>query len=260
MPIADATTAMVKFHNAIRREVRKGSGQYGQYPPSKRYNLDEVGCGLLADRVRTIAETGTDHVWAPGGQGGKSRRFATVVVLIRAASEQPKKLIVIFNGKGTLHAAEQPTWDPDVAVFWQPNAWMDSQTWDAIVRSMEIEPDSLLYLDNLGAHRAADDVMKQRRILPFWGPKGLTDVWQPVDLNVGKLIKERIHKFMRTAQEKDGYVDDVDAKTKRRLFTQVISMSITVVTGSRSSVASGSAADKSDLEGIRSHRSHKLFE
>ncbi len=137
---------------------------------------------------------------------------------------------------------------------------MDSQTWDAIVRSMEIEPDSLLYLHNLGAHRAADDVMKQRRILPFWGPKGLTDVWQPVDLNVGKLIKERIHKFMRTAQEKDGYVDDVDAKTKRRLFTQVISMSITVVTGSRSSVASGSAADKSDLEGIRSHRSHKLFE
>lgn len=227
VPVEDAAAAMIKFHNAIRRVVRKsGEGPYGAYPPSKRYNLDEVGSGLLSDYVRTIAETGSDHVWAPGGQGGKSRRFATIVVLIRAAGEQPKKLIVIFSGKGTLHDVEQPTYHPDVAVFWQPNAWMDSETWDAIVRSMEIEPDSLLYLDNLAAHRAADDVMKQRRILPFWGPKGLTDVWQPVDLNVGKQIKERIHKFMRAVQERDdtGYVDAVDAKTKRRLFTQVISL------------------------------------
>jgi len=67
---------------------------------SPLWNLDEVGICLGHERVRTVVEKGSRSVWMPRGQGGKMRRYATLVVLIRAGKPQPKRLIVILRGKG----------------------------------------------------------------------------------------------------------------------------------------------------------------
>jgi len=95
------TTILLGWHYKLRRFIgNSGAGQFGAFPALRRWNLDEVGICLGQERIKTVVEKGSRCVWMPRGQGGKMRRYATLVVLVRAANPQPLRLIVILQGKG----------------------------------------------------------------------------------------------------------------------------------------------------------------
>jgi len=117
------------------------------------------------------------------------RRYATLVVLVRAANPQPMKLIVILQGKGgcgVMRRAKE--WDRSCHVLWQQNAWCDSITFGAIIRLLPVGEGSMLFLDNLSAHRLAKAEMEAMGVVPYFGPAKTTDYWQPVDCGVGTPI------------------------------------------------------------------------
>ena len=55
------------------------------------------------------------------------KRFCSLNVYFRPTGEQPK-LAIIFRGKGKrLSAFEKASWDKDVDVYFQKNAWVDTE-------------------------------------------------------------------------------------------------------------------------------------
>ena len=55
------------------------------------------------------------------------KRFCTLNVYFRPTGEQPK-LAIIFRGKRKrLSAVEKASWDKDVDVYFQKNAWADTE-------------------------------------------------------------------------------------------------------------------------------------
>jgi len=224
----EITTILLNWHTKLRSFIRNsGTGQFGAFPALRRWNLDEVGICLGQERIRTVVEKGSRCVWMPRGQGGKMRRYATLVVLVRAANPQYQKLIVILQGKGgggVMRRAEE--WDRSCHVLWQRNAWCDSTTFEAIIRLLPVGEGSLLFLDNLSAHRLGKADMEARGVVPYFGPAKTTDYWQPVDCGVGtttmvslvgKWLKGRVYDRLLQADQQH----QMDAASKRILFLKV---------------------------------------
>lgn len=194
--------------------------------------MDEVGICLGRERVKSVVERGSHCVWIPRGQGGKMRRFATLVVLMSAAGVQPMQLVVILEGKGGGNVRSRAKeWDRSCHVMFQRNAWCDSDTFQAIVDWLPIPAGSLLFLDNLSAHRLAREQICKRHLMAYYGPPNTTDYWQPVDcglgtpllllhLSLGRWLKERVYKGMED-EEENQRVDLLDAPSKRILFLKV---------------------------------------
>lgn len=179
---------MMEFHINLRSFIVNGIDDgYGRFDITKRWNLDEVGIALRREVVTTVTEKGAHFVTAPLPKPGKPRRFATLVVCVKAMGDQPPVLHIILRGKGTSARLieESESWDKTVKVHWQSNAWMTSDIFREVMSSGVVECDSLLFLDNLSSHRAADDILREKRITPWWGPPRLTDHWQPVDQSIG---------------------------------------------------------------------------
>ena len=109
-------------------------------------------------------------------------------ICFRPSGEQPR-LAIIFRGKGLrLSAVEKASWGKDVDVFFQLNAWADTEfvvNWaektlkPAVADVSHVIP----FLDNLKAHvheSFRKSVSSQKRITWF-GVPGAIDIWQPVD-------------------------------------------------------------------------------
>ena len=103
----------------------------------------------------------------------------------------------LFRGTGKrISADEKAAYHPSVDVYWQQCAWVDREVavqWvkrtfkDAVKGKEEV----LLFCDNLDAQtyegfRNELALVKSRA---KYGPKNLTNCWQPVDAGYGKLLK-----------------------------------------------------------------------
>jgi len=141
---------------------------------------------MLSERILTVVEKGSRFVWVPGR--GKIRRFATLVVLVRAGGTQPEKLIIIMSGVGGPQLQEEAKqYDEGVRVYWQRNAWADGETFRKIVEDLRLPSPFLLFMDNLGAHRLAVEQLEVAGGRCWFGPPNTTDYWQPVDANIGTI-------------------------------------------------------------------------
>jgi len=186
-------------------------------------NMDESPVCLFSDRLHTIAPTNSSSVTVGRGQGYKERRFATLVIAINAKGDQPAKIHVIFRGKGTrIRENEEKNWPDNVVVHFQANAWMDTPTMLEWIDSMNLAPGTILLMDNLHAHRAVEDELRARGIIPWFLPPKTTDCAQPVDRSVGKWLKVRIHELILKYQDDHNVdIETISPCELRAIFLQV---------------------------------------
>ena len=117
-----------------------------------------------------------DHrVWVAQPGGGLDKRQATLQICF--SPEGMVKPVLIFRGKGKrISQDEDLAYDTDVDVYWQPNAWADTEF-------------SVEWVKNTLSNAVANlDVRQHKGIVWFGFPNG-THFWQPVDAGPGKAFK-----------------------------------------------------------------------
>ena len=156
--IEDVLEVEARFQASMRR--------FEGVPPERRFNFDQVPLPLMCcgSSRRTIANRGAKEVWVRQPRDDSDKRQATVHLTLRAGGEAPQpKPILVFRGKGLrISEAERNAWDPRVHVLFQPRAWVDRPTMEAIVGLYADSPaidkhhkNNLFLCDNLDAHKHA---------------------------------------------------------------------------------------------------------
>eukprot|EP00795_Rhopilema_esculentum_P004797 gene4797-biopygen12420 len=134
---------------------------------------------------------------------------------VQAPKGPPVRIAIIFLGNWKrIFTDEKRAYHKDVDVYWQTNAWADTefsvkwveQTLKPAVKDNE-NSEFLLFCDNLSAQTDAlflSKVMVLNGIIRF-GVPGATDIWQPVECGFGNMIKPMV----RTMQ--DEWLEDDDS-------------------------------------------------
>ena len=113
---------------------------------------------------------------------------------------------IIFRGTGKqIKACEKAAYHKDVDIFWQKNAWADTNVsvdWvkrtlkEGVEAAQDGNSEFVLLCDNLEAQTSDDfkDAVREINGLVYYGPTGATDIRQPIDAGYGALLKRLISK------------------------------------------------------------------
>ena len=161
-----------KWHATFReRCIRSNSHaldydeKWGAFKPSERLNVDQSPLPFVINVKKTYeyVEPGKskDHnTWILQPRSGLEKRQCSLQVMIRGDGTQPR-LAVVFRGKGNVKPYERSAWHPKVDVYFQENAWMDTETclkWSRNTLSKFLQEQNLskflLLCDNLDAQTA----------------------------------------------------------------------------------------------------------
>ena len=135
-------------------------------------------------------------VWISQQGSGLEKRQCTLQVCVRPIGPQPK-LTIIFRGKGKrVTQDEREAWHKDVDVFFQENAWADTEfsvNWVQKTLSATVKDEErfVLFCDNLTAQTSdsfKEEVSHTSGVCWFGLPNS-TDLWQPVDAGYAELLK-----------------------------------------------------------------------
>ena len=107
--------------------------KWGRHLPLQHFNVDQSPLPFARDTTKRYEqidkrskENWNKEVWTPQPNTGDSKCFCTLNVCFCPTGEQPK-LPIIFWGKGKrLSAVAKASWDKDVDVYFQKNAWADT--------------------------------------------------------------------------------------------------------------------------------------
>ena len=164
----------------------------------------ELGGGGALWGARPLARCSPEDVASgchkvAGAGAGRDKRECTLQLCFSADLTQPQpRLSIIFRGKGQISAVERSRYPDDVAVLFQPKAWMDRATvrkWIDAVWAPHREGSNdaaLLVTDSLDASRTTSyrRAMGEFKTICHLGPpKSTTHIWQLVDRGPGRKIK-----------------------------------------------------------------------
>ena len=196
------------------RAIRTGAAEpdyetkWGRYLPLLRFNVDQSPLPYARDVTTTYeeikkgsSENRNKKVWTSQPNTGDSKRFCTLNVCFRPFGQQPR-IAIIFRGKGKrLSAVEKASWDKDVDVYFQRNAWADTDfclQWSkkTLVPAVKDTGRFLIFLDNLEAHlkESFRNSIQDLGGIPWFGVPGATDIWQPVDGGYAATLKRLINQ------------------------------------------------------------------
>lgn len=235
--------ALKKWHATFREKLirvnrdDKYDEKWGRFPPPQRYNVDQTPLPFVISRNKTYHhyDEGVDQhkekVWISQPGSGLEKRQCTLQVCLRASGEQPR-LAVIFRGKGKVSADEKMAWSPDIDVYFQANAWADTEfsiEWveKTLAPMVKDESHYVLLCDNLTAQtsEAFKEAVAKTGGLVWYGLPNATDLWQVVDSGPAQLLKTFIGQSQRKWLEDDTNSDkwygqeSFSAKERRILIT-----------------------------------------
>ena len=132
--------SLMKWHSTLtERLVKTGKGEnynpvYGGFIPSQRYNVDQSPLPFAIDTKKTYKqirpndkENRNKNVWVSQPAPCLEKRQCTLQICFRSEGKQPR-ISVIFRGLGKrISAVEKASWHPDVDVYFQKNAWADTE-------------------------------------------------------------------------------------------------------------------------------------
>ena len=99
---------------------------WGRFKPDQRFNVDQTPMPFSVNTKRTyekIQPNRQEKVWIAQPGSGLDKRQCTIQMMTRAKGEQPR--IAIGTGK-IIREDESAAWHSQVEVYWQPNAWADT--------------------------------------------------------------------------------------------------------------------------------------
>ena len=238
---ADAARETIqKFHRNLRKAVkskrRRSSAvpdrKYGRWMPKQRFNVDQVPLPFVVEQDRTYDFSGSKQIWVSQPGSGLDKRQATLQLCIRAEGRQTVKPAIVFRGKGNVSTQEREKYDKDIDVYFQPCAWMDSETnmkWteNTLKNGLKDDPaEKVLFADNVGFQQAQNfhEACRDLNTVVYLLPENHTDKVQPIDAGYGQMIKKKIGEQMEKWLEKEENLemwhDGIPAKTRRVLMTK----------------------------------------
>ena len=204
--------SLMKWHSTLReRLVKTSKGAdydpvYGAFKPSQRFNVDQSPLPFAIDTKKTYEriepknkENRNKNVWVSQPAPGLEKRQCTLQICFRPDGQQPK-IAIIFRGQGKrLSAVEKESWHPDVDVYFQKNAWADTEfcvNWVKGTLKPSVEGRFVLFLDNLEGQIAEEFKKSVADIggVCWYGLPGATDIWQPVDAGYAELLKVKVRQ------------------------------------------------------------------
>ena len=178
--------------------------KWGDFLPKQRLNVDQSPLPFVVNSKKTyeFVEKGDKYhnTWISQPGSGLDKRQCTMQVMFRPEGNQPK-LGIIFRGKGRVTMDEKLAWHPSVDVFFQKNAWLDSEVckkWidSSLKRFAEEEHlDRFLLLVDILSCQQSDEFKKKVAELNgvcWYGLKDATDLWQPVDDGYAQVLKQLV--------------------------------------------------------------------
>ncbi|MEO0683927.1 MAG: hypothetical protein AAFY76_02490 [Cyanobacteria bacterium J06649_11] len=233
---------LMKWHGTTReRLVKTGKDdqydpKWGRFVPKQRFNVDQSPLPFAVETKRTYEiiekkQSKNHKVWISQPGSGLDKRQCTLQVCFRPTGEQPR-IAVIFRGKGKLGDDEKKAWHQDVDVYFQQNAWADTEfslKWVEKTLSPVVKNESryALFCDNLTA-QASDDFKKSvaetSSGIVWYGLPNATDLWQPVDAGYAELLKCFVNQEHTTWLDDEANADKwyggkFTAKERRILIT-----------------------------------------
>ena len=151
---------------------------------SHHSHLHGIQVQLMNKLKNRTKKNRNQKVWSAQPKQGDSKQFCTLNICFRPSGEQPR-LAIIFRGKDLrLSPAEKASWDKDVDVFFQPNAWADTEfvvNWAEKTLKPAVADVShfILFLDNLEAHvhESFRKSVSNQKGITWFGVPGATDIW-----------------------------------------------------------------------------------
>merc|ERR1711981_418281 len=139
-----------------------------------------------------------EQCWIACPGNGLDKRQCTVQICFSPENNRVKTEI-IFRGQGNVKNSEKKEYHNSVDVFYQKNAWADTQfSCDWVEKTLKPavpeDEEFLLICDNLNAQTSEAFKQSVRSIngLVWYGLPGATDKWQPVDAGYGFTLKHLI--------------------------------------------------------------------
>lgn len=234
---------MMKWHSTLReRLVKTGSSEnyhpvYGSFVPAQRYNVDQSPLPFAIDTKKTYEhiepknpENRNKKVWVSQPGAGLEKRQCTLQICFRPEGQQPR-VSVIFRGQGKrLSAVEKASWHADVDVYFQQNAWADTDfcvQWVNKTLKPVVQGRFVLFVDNLTGQVADKfkEAVADAGGVCWYGLPGATDIWQPVDAGYAELLKVKVrqehYKWLDSEENVDKWygVDNFTASERRILIT-----------------------------------------
>ena len=238
---ADAAREKIrKFHRNLRKAVKSNRRRsnavpdmkYGRWMPKQRFNVDQVPLPFVVEQDRTYDFSGSKQIWVSQPGSGLDKRQATLQLYIRAEGRQTVKPAIAFRGKGNVSTQEREEYDEEIDVYFQPCAWMDSETnmkWteNTLKNGVKDNPaEKVLFADNVGFQQAQNfhEACRDLNTVVYLLPENHTDKVQAIDAGYGKMIKKKISEQMEKWLEKEENLemwhDGIPAKTRRVLMTK----------------------------------------
>lgn len=169
--------SIMKWHSTLRERLVKSGKKdsydpvYGGFMPTQRFNVDQSPLPFAIDTKKTYEliepknpENRNKKIWVSQPGSGLEKRQCTLQVCFRPEGEQPK-VGIIFRGQGKrISEVEKSSWHPEVDVFFQKNAWADTEfcvKWVEQTLQPIVENRFVLFLDNLTG-QISDDFKKSR--------------------------------------------------------------------------------------------------
>ena len=143
------------------------------------------------------------------------------------------KPAIIVRGKGNISTEERDNYDNDVDVYFQVNAWMDTEinmkwTNHTLHNGLAHDPtEKVLFADNCGPQlqQGFHEACREMNTIVFLLPDNHTDKVQPVDAGFGKAMKQKIGEAMQIWLEKEENMEmwhgKISAKDRRILIDPV---------------------------------------
>ena len=155
--------------------------KWGRYMPHQRLNLDQVPLPFVLDN-KTTYETPlgrNEKCWIACPGSGLDKRQCSLQICFSPENNQVRTEI-IFRGTGkNIKQMEKRSYHKSVDVFWQRNAWADTQVsceWvkKTLKSAVPEGEEFLLVCDNLGAQTSIEFKESVREIngIVWFGPPG----------------------------------------------------------------------------------------
>ena len=174
----------MKWHSSLREGLIKSkidsptyNSKWGRFLPSRRLNVDQVPLPFAIDKTKTYdlpvskSERRDYRTWVSTPGSGLDKRQCTLQICY-SPSDTKVRIAIIFRGKGKrISEDELKAYHKDVDVYWQSNAWADTEfsiQWAKKTLKPAVsdsESEFVLFCDNLTAQTSNAAWWRHARIL-----------------------------------------------------------------------------------------------
>ena len=212
VPAIELFLTNIRFNFLLPRENDGADGRdplWGRFLPERRYNMDQVPLPFVVGQDHTFTTYDDDDVHIKCPKEALRKRQFTMHVVVNAGTGEKGACWVDLVCKGLgkrIRRAEKDLWNGNVGMFWQKNAWVDTEVMIQLAEKFVRHKNEMhgedvwviLYCDNLRAHLATEvkRIFGEGKVFLCFLPPNMTHFLQPIDAGIGRSLRNNIANYL----------------------------------------------------------------